>query len=159
VLGLAFKPGTDDVRQAPALDVIEHLRNLGASVVATDPQALDNARAVLDDGVALVDDAYACCHGADAVLLVTEWPELVGLDWSRVRSLVADPVVVDARNALDQERLCALGFRYVGVGRRCRSGLTAPARIASMDLQGSPGWLSGWPVPGHRGGRRCATST
>jgi UDPglucose 6-dehydrogenase len=119
VLGLAFKPGTDDVRQAPALDVVEHLCNQGASVAATDPQALENAAAVLS-GVDLHADPYECVRGADALLLVTEWPQFRELDWDRVATLVARRVVVDARNCLDPQAMVDRGFRYVGVGRRAR---------------------------------------
>src|SRR5579863_6402411 len=82
VLGLAFKPGTDDVRQAASIDVIRHLEDLGALVVATDPVAMANARPMLPH-TELVGDPYACVTGADAVLIVTEWPEYVGLDWAR----------------------------------------------------------------------------
>jgi UDPglucose 6-dehydrogenase len=116
VLGLAFKPGTDDVRQAPALDVVEHLQGLGASVAATDPQALDNAGPLLD-GVDLHTDPYRCCENADAILLVTEWPQFRSLDWMRVAGVVAGRIVVDARNCLDPGALVAAGFRYEGVGR------------------------------------------
>ena len=133
VLGLAFKPGTDDVRQAPGLDVIRHLQNLGAEVCATDPQALDNARAVLDGDVELVDDPYRCCQDADAVLVVTEWPAYRSLDWARVAASVRRRVVVDARNCLDPDALVALGFRYSGVGRRER---IPPADRARADDAG-----------------------
>jgi len=116
VLGLAFKPGTDDVRQAPALEVIRHLQNQGAEVCATDPAAIDNAAAELP-GVELVADAYACCRGADALLLVTEWPEYRQLDWARVGGTLRRRIVVDARNCLDPAAMAALGYHYVGVGR------------------------------------------
>jgi UDPglucose 6-dehydrogenase len=133
VLGLAFKPGTDDVRQAPAVDVVAHLQNLGASVAATDPQATANAAAVLRD-VDLHSDAYECCRGADAVLLVTEWPQFRSLDWERIGALVARRIVVDARNCLDAAALLAAGFRYEGVGRAAgtrRAGVDSPAAGAA----------------------------
>ncbi len=150
VLGLAFKPGTDDVRQAPALDVIEHLRNSGATVVATDPAAIDNARAVLD-GVELAADAYACCAGADAALLVTEWPEYVALDWRRIGESMSQRVVVDARNCLDAGALVAAGFEYAGVGRAPRwlRGDAAPATSSTV-LTGQ----SAKPVPRSRAAAR-----
>jgi UDPglucose 6-dehydrogenase len=133
VLGLAFKPGTDDVRQAPAVDVVAHLQNLGAAVSATDPQAIANAAAVLHE-VDLHTDAYECCRGADAVLLVTEWPQFRSLDWGRIGELVARRIVVDARNCLDAAALVAAGFRYEGVGRAAgarRAGVDSPAAGAA----------------------------
>ncbi|MFZ0130613.1 MAG: UDP-glucose/GDP-mannose dehydrogenase family protein [Candidatus Dormiibacterota bacterium] len=119
VLGLSFKPGTDDVRQAASIDVIRHLEDLGASVVASDPVAMDNARPLLPR-TELVDDLYACVTGADAVVVVTEWPEYVGLDWGRAASLVRRRLVVDGRNCLPVDQLVDLGFTYIGVGRPIR---------------------------------------
>ena len=117
VLGLAFKPGTDDLRQAPALDVIRHLEKMGATVTATDPAALEGARPLLA-GTRLVTEAYECVRGTDAVVLVTEWPEYRDLDWARVGQTVARRIVVDGRNCLDGAELARLGFAYHSVGRR-----------------------------------------
>jgi UDPglucose 6-dehydrogenase len=119
VLGLAFKPGTDDVRQAASIDVIRHLEDLGAVVVATDPVAIASARPLLPN-TTLVDDPYECIAGADAVVVVTEWPEYVALDWSRAAGLVRRPLVVDGRNCLTADPLVELGFTYIGVGRPTR---------------------------------------
>jgi UDPglucose 6-dehydrogenase len=119
VLGLAFKPGTDDVRQAASIDVIRHLEDLGAVVVATDPVAIASARPLLPN-TTLVDDPYECIAGADAVVVVTEWPEYVALDWSRAAGLVRRPLVVDGRNCLSADPLVELGFTYIGVGRPTR---------------------------------------
>ncbi len=116
VLGLAFKPGTDDLRQAPALDVIRHLEDLGASVVATDPVAMEKARPLLGT-TELAADAYACVTGADAVVLVTEWQDFRSLDWTRVAALMRGDLVVDGRNCLDSGALARLGLRYLSVGR------------------------------------------
>lgn len=116
VLGVAFKPGTDDMRQAVSIDIVRHLQDLGARVSATDPVALDNA-ARLMPGVRLVADAYECVRGADAVLLVTEWPEYAALDWERVAASLRRRVVVDGRNLLDGAAMLELGFTYAGVGR------------------------------------------
>jgi UDPglucose 6-dehydrogenase len=128
VLGLAFKPGTDDVRQAASIDVIRHLEDLGAVVIATDPVAIANARPLLPN-TTLVDDAYDCVTGADAVVVVTEWPEYVALDWSRVAGLVRRQLVVDGRNCLDADPLVERGFTYIGVGRPSRrpKAVKAPA--------------------------------
>jgi UDPglucose 6-dehydrogenase len=126
VLGLAFKPGTDDVRQAASIDVIRHLEDLGASVVATDPVAISNAAPLLPN-TELVDDPYTCVAGADAVVVVTEWPEYVSLDWARVATLVRRPLVVDGRNCLVADPLVELGFTYLGVGRQTRKPKAAKA--------------------------------
>jgi UDPglucose 6-dehydrogenase len=116
VLGLAFKPGTDDMRKAPSIDVISHLQDLGASVAATDPVAISAARGLLP-ATEMVDDVFECVRDADAVVLVTEWPEYRELDWGRVGSLVRRRIVVDGRNCLDGAALTRLGFAYVSVGR------------------------------------------
>ena len=117
VLGLSFKPGTDDMRQAPAVDIIRHLEDLGASVSATDPVAIPKAAPLLG-ATRLVEDAYECVRDADAVVLVTEWPEFAALDWVRVAASVRRRVVVDGRNVLDGHALAAMGFAYRSVGRR-----------------------------------------
>lgn len=117
VLGLAFKPGTDDIREAPAIDIIKYLVDEGADVAATDPLALQNAASQLPSSVKLSPDPYEVLHGAQAVLLATEWPELIGLDWHKVKRLMRDPfVVVDGRNALDSRKLIELGYTYCGFG-------------------------------------------
>ena len=116
VLGLAFKPGTDDVRQAASLDVIRRFQDHGAAVTATDPAALAQARRALPS-TTLTDDPYTCVRDADAVVLVTERPESLELDWERVAALVRRPIVADGRNALDARHLTALGFTYIGIGR------------------------------------------
>jgi UDPglucose 6-dehydrogenase len=123
ILGLAFKPFTDDMRQAPALEVVRQLEDLGAHVVATDPVALDRARPLLPR-TRLVADPYAAVTGADAVGLVTEWPEYRDLDWPRVLGLTRGKLVVDGRNCLDGRAITGAGGVYVSMGRRTR-GLPA----------------------------------
>ena len=118
VLGLAFKPGTDDVREAPAIDIINYLVAEGAFVSASDPLAIGNARHKLPSCVKLYFNPYEALKGAQAVLLATEWPGFINLDWSKVKSLMQDPyLVVDGRNALDIEELVSLGYTYSGIGR------------------------------------------
>ena len=117
VLGLAFKPGTDDMRQAASIDIVRHLVDLGATVRATDPVALERARAALP-GVEMVKDVYACVQGADAIAVITEWPQYRDLDWTRIAQLVRRPLVIDGRNCLNGEALGRLGFTYLSVGRR-----------------------------------------
>jgi UDPglucose 6-dehydrogenase len=120
VLGLAFKPGTDDMRQAASIDIIRHLVDLGAVVTATDPVAIERATPLLP-GVALVPDPYECVTGADAVVIVTEWTEFRSLDWDRVGTLVSGRLVVDGRNCLDGRELARLGYTYLSVGRRAQT--------------------------------------
>ncbi|EKP94094.1 UDP-glucose dehydrogenase family protein [Thermaerobacter subterraneus] len=118
VLGLAFKPKTDDVREAPALDLIPLLVEEGAEVRAADPQAVERARPLLPASVHLTPSALEALEGAQAVVLATEWDEFVRLDWEEAARRMAEPrLVFDGRNALDPERMMALGFRYRGVGR------------------------------------------
>jgi UDPglucose 6-dehydrogenase len=117
VLGLAFKPGTDDVRQAPSIDVIRQLVDFGARVNAYDPVAGPNGVQLVPQ-ITLCTDPYECVRGADAVLVVTEWPEFAALDWRRIADLVRRRLVVDGRNLLDEGLLAGLGFTYLRVGRR-----------------------------------------
>ncbi|MEN3036853.1 MAG: UDP-glucose/GDP-mannose dehydrogenase family protein [Candidatus Methanosuratincola petrocarbonis] len=118
VLGIAFKPGTDDIRDAPSLDIMRLLRERGGRVRAHDPAAMMNARAALDGlDVELCDDPYMMADGADALLLVTEWPEYRDLDLRRVATSMRNPVLLDGRNHLDPEKARRAGLRYIGVGR------------------------------------------
>lgn len=117
VLGLAFKPGTDDVREAPSLDVIGYLLRHGAELTAHDPYAIDKAAPLLPPQVRLAPDPYDCLNGVDAAAIVTEWPEYLRLDWNRARQAMRDPVLVDGRNCLDPSGVARLGFRYYAVGR------------------------------------------
>jgi UDPglucose 6-dehydrogenase len=116
VLGLSFKPNTDDIREAPALEVIHLLQNEGALVRAYDPEAMDAARKVLRN-VALCQDAYETATGADALVLATDWNEFKHLNFERIHQVMNSPVVVDGRNLWDPELLSELGFTYFGVGR------------------------------------------
>jgi UDPglucose 6-dehydrogenase len=120
VLGLAFKPNTDDIREAPALYVCRALAAAGCELRAYDPVAADAAAAALEDlggAVTFTGDAYEATLGADAVVIMTEWNEFRGLDLHRLRSEMARPVIVDARNVLDPAQTRAIGFEYVGSGR------------------------------------------
>ncbi len=115
ILGLAFKAGTDDVRESPALAVASILIDAGADVVGHDPSASANAVAALP-GLRTVDRAEAAIEGADAVVIATEWPEYGALDWAALRSRVRGPWVFDGRRLLDAPALRALGYRYQAVG-------------------------------------------
>ena len=116
LLGLAFKPGTDDMREASSVVLAARLLAEGARVRAYDPVALEAAAQRLN-AVALYDDPWQCVTGADAVVIVTEWPEVVGLDWAKVAQVMRGDVLVDGRNALDPAEVVAAGFAYEGIGR------------------------------------------
>ena len=118
VLGLTFKPGTDDLREAPAIPLIEALVKEGAQVSAYDPVAIESAGKMLPRSVKLASTPEEALLGARAAILATEWPELVHLPWDKALSLMVQPrFIFDGRNALDMERLTSLGFKYRGVGR------------------------------------------
>jgi UDPglucose 6-dehydrogenase len=116
VLGLTFKPNTDDMRDSPAIAIIQTLQDAGARVRAYDPQGVEQARLVLD-GVDYAADPYAALEGADAMVLVTEWDVFRALDLGRVKRLLAQPVVVDLRNVYRPEEMARHGLSYSGVGR------------------------------------------
>jgi len=116
VLGLSFKPETDDVRESAALEIVRGLLERGGRVRAYDPAAMPAAGRLVPE-MTLCKDAYEACEGADAVVIVTEWNQFRMLDLERVKSLLAEPVMVDLRNIYEPESLAAAGFRYVGVGR------------------------------------------
>jgi UDPglucose 6-dehydrogenase len=116
ILGLAFKPDTDDLREAPALDVAKKLIERGARVKAHDPVAMDVFRRNYpDSGVMLCDTAGEVLAGSDAVILITEWPEYREMDWDDLAPMMQTPVMLDARHALDRGRLERAGFRYITV--------------------------------------------
>jgi UDPglucose 6-dehydrogenase len=116
VLGLSFKPNTDDIRDAAALEIIHLLQNEGAHVHAYDPQAMENAAKVLKN-VKLCEDPYQVADGADALLLATEWNEFKQIDFGQIIKLLRNPVILDGRNLWDSEHLKAIGFTYIGIGR------------------------------------------
>ena len=118
MLGLAFKPNTDDVREAPSLDRINTLCDDGAIVSAYDPEAMDTARPNLPASVQLVDNVLEAANQAQAIVLVTEWSQFVDANWQDVARCMNPPrFVFDGRNALDGAKMQRLGFQYVGVGR------------------------------------------
>ena len=117
VLGLAFKPETDDMREAPAIDIISHLHEEGALVTAYDPVAMAKAREVLPP-VSYATDPYAALRDADCALLLTEWQEFRDLDWARARTLMRHPVLLDGRNLFSPSAMRELGFTYRSIGRK-----------------------------------------
>ncbi|HEX6509854.1 MAG TPA: UDP-glucose/GDP-mannose dehydrogenase family protein [Chloroflexota bacterium] len=130
--GLAFKPNTDDMRDAAALDLIDLLQAEGAEVTAYDPAAMETAKAVTS-GVHFCPDAHAAAEGADAVVLITEWNEFKNLDLERVRASMRRPLLLDGRNLYEPEALRALGFEYVGVARAPHSDAEAAVEMILRD--------------------------
>ncbi len=118
VWGLSFKPRTDDVRESPALTLIDALLADGASVAGHDPEAMEPVRASYGDRIELAKDAYAACQGADALVLVTEWREYQSPDFARLKTLLKTPVLIDGRNIWSTYGLPAQGFQYQGIGVR-----------------------------------------
>ncbi|HRU94611.1 MAG TPA: UDP-glucose/GDP-mannose dehydrogenase family protein [Anaerolineae bacterium] len=116
LLGLAFKPNTDDMRDAPSIDIVHSLLRAGAKVRAYDPVAMPGASALLPD-VEMMPDPYALAEGADALILVTEWNEFKHLDLARIKTALCAPVLIDGRNIYDPQTMAALGFIYRGIGR------------------------------------------
>ncbi|MEK6374965.1 MAG: UDP-glucose/GDP-mannose dehydrogenase family protein [Acidobacteriota bacterium] len=116
VLGLAFKPETDDMRDSPTITLINGLQKRGAKVRAYDPEAMENAKKIFD-GVTYCSDAYETADGADALVIATEWNEFRALKLERIKKLLRTPLIVDLRNVYDPQRMKAEGFTYVCVGR------------------------------------------
>lgn len=116
ILGLAFKPETDDMRDSPSIPLIHGLQRLGARIRAYDPEAMKNAQEMFDD-LTYCADPYEAAEGAEALVIVTEWNEFRALNLERIRGLLRDQVIVDLRNLYDPRRLAQEGFRYVSVGR------------------------------------------
>ena len=118
VLGLAFKPKTDDMREARSVELITRLVEGGAQVRVYDPVAMDNARSILPAAVEYCPSSYEAAEGADAVVLVTEWNEFKLLNLERLRQVMRRPLVFDGRNIYEPERMRRLGFEYHSIGRK-----------------------------------------
>jgi UDPglucose 6-dehydrogenase len=117
ILGLAFKPSTDDMREAPAIEIINTLLQEGVNVKAYDPVAMPKAKTVLKGNIRFCKDAYAAAKDSDCIVVATEWNEFKELDFKKIRKLMRQPVVIDGRNIYDPSEMKKLGFRYVGIGR------------------------------------------
>ncbi|MFN4228317.1 UDP-glucose dehydrogenase family protein [Parvibaculum sp.] len=116
ILGVTFKPNTDDMRDAPSLDIIPALQKAGASIAAFDPEGMHEAERLMPD-VAWAEDAYAPMEGADALVILTEWNEFRALDLKRIKSLLLRPIVIDLRNIYPPEEMANAGLSYYSVGR------------------------------------------
>jgi UDPglucose 6-dehydrogenase len=116
LLGLTFKPNTDDMREAPSIALITALRDLGARIRAYDPAGMEQAKLVVDD-IDYCDGPYSCAENADALVVVTEWEQFRALDFDRLKQVMARPVLIDLRNVYRPEELTRFGFIYHGIGR------------------------------------------
>ena len=116
VLGLSYKPNTDDMREAPSIEIIKKLQQEGARIKVYDPQAMENAKAILKD-VQYCKNPYEVAEGSDALIIITEWDEFKNLDLSKVKRLLRQQVIIDGRNIFDPYEMKKLGFIYQGVGR------------------------------------------
>jgi UDPglucose 6-dehydrogenase len=132
VLGLAFKGGTDDIRESPAILLIRSLLQEGCEVSAYDPAARERAREVLDSSVRFCDDAYEAARDADALLILTEWDEFGALDLIRLRTELKYPIIIDGRNLYDPEIMAANGFTYYSVGRPSMGPESIPSNVPEI---------------------------
>ena len=117
ILGLTFKPNTDDMRDAPALDIIPALQNAGAEIRAHDPEGMEHAKTMLEN-VTFCNDAYEAAHQADAAVIVTEWDAYRALDFAQLKDVMQSPVLVDLRNIYRSGEMARHGFSYIGIGRK-----------------------------------------
>jgi UDPglucose 6-dehydrogenase len=127
VLGLAFKGGTDDIRESPAIFLVQALLQEGSKVTAYDPAATERTQEVMNSGITFVNSAYEAAHDADALLILTEWEEFSNLDLKRLRQELRYPIVIDGRNLYDPEVMAAQGFTYYSVGRATSHSDGVPA--------------------------------
>jgi len=116
ILGLSFKPNTDDMREAPSMDIIRKFQEEGAQIKAYDPQAMENAKAIFGD-IEYAKNAYEVAAGSDVLVIITEWEEFKNLDLSKIKKLLRQPVIIDGRNIFDPDEVKRLGFNYQGVGQ------------------------------------------
>jgi UDPglucose 6-dehydrogenase len=131
VLGLTFKPNTDDMRDSPSLTIVPALRRAGATIRAFDPEGMEEAKKLLE-GVTFCNGAYDAMDGADALVIVTEWNEFRALDLSRVRSLLRSPTVIDLRNIYKPADMAEAGFYYFSIGRKSVEPAHAGQRVRAQ---------------------------
>ncbi|HEY4191210.1 MAG TPA: UDP binding domain-containing protein, partial [Mesorhizobium sp.] len=132
VLGLTFKPNTDDMRDAPSLAIVQALVDAGAVVRAYDPQGMEAAKPLLPP-ITYAQDAYAAADAAECIVIVTEWNEFRSLDFERLKAVMKTPVLVDLRNIYNPAELARYGFAYESIGRgKDRNGDQAPARVIRL---------------------------
>jgi len=116
--GLAFKPNTDDIREAPALYLIEAILAAGATIAAFDPEAMQNVKQLIGDRISFVENQYEALQGADALVIATEWSEFRTPNFDRISSLLKNKAIFDGRNLFDLNKMGDLGYYYVSIGRK-----------------------------------------
>jgi len=129
VLGLAFKGGTDDIRESPAIAIVQALLQEGCKITAYDPAAMDRAQEVITSGIKFANSAYEAAHNADALIILTEWEEFANLDLRRLQQELKYPIVIDGRNLYHPDVMAAYGFTYYSVGRAAAHAEGAPAAL------------------------------
>lgn len=117
VLGLSFKADTDDMRESPSIDIVNHFVKMGASVFAFDPVASQKAKAIFKDTITYCKDMYQAVDGADALVIITDWKEFKVMDLEKIKKLMKKPVIIDGRNLFDPSKMAKLGFDYSSIGR------------------------------------------
>ena len=117
ILGLTFKPETDDMREAPSTTILPALLEKGATIQAHDPQGMEEAAKYLPANIDYVNSPYEACKGADALVLLTEWNQYRALDLLKIKSLMRSPIFIDLRNVYEPQKMKKMGFSYIGVGR------------------------------------------
>jgi UDPglucose 6-dehydrogenase len=135
VLGLAFKGGTDDIRESPAIFLVQALLQEGSRITAYDPAAMDRTQEIMTSSVKFANSAYEAAHDADALLILTEWEEFANLDLTRLRQELKYPIVIDGRNLYDPEVMAAHGFTYYSVGRAACHPDGVPAAVLKNGLR------------------------
>ncbi len=128
VLGLSFKPETDDIRESPALPIVQGLLDRDAAVRAFDPQAMEGCKSLFPT-LTYCENAYETAEGADALVIITEWNQFRKLELDRLYQLLRQPLVIDLRNLYDPEKMAAAGFRYVSIGRPEGTPETRPQAV------------------------------
>src|SRR5258708_39440170 len=129
VLGVAFKGGTDDIRESPALFLVQALLQEGCKVTAYDPAAMERTQETISSNIKFANSAYEAASGADALLILTEWEEFANLDLDRLNQELKYPIVIDGRNLYDPEIMAAHGFTYYSVGRAASHPDGVPAAL------------------------------
>ena len=116
ILGITFKPNTDDIRESPSLKIIKQLQEQGAEIRAYDPEAMENAKEETKN-IVFCQDEYECASGSNAIVVITEWNQFRNLDLVKIKELLVEPIFIDLRNIYEPKIMKKLGFKYVAVGR------------------------------------------
>lgn len=118
IFGLSFKPNTDDIREAPSVDIINKLIGAGCKIKVFDPAAMGKARELFKDKIVYCKDAYSACNSSNALLILTDWPEFKKVDLGKIKRMLKSPIIIDGRNIFDPLKMKKFGFKYISIGRR-----------------------------------------